>query len=77
MLIDTISSCTIFICNLGEILGPIVAGLLSQYFGFSLGFAFMAAGILAFLVVYFVVAFRRRTGKKITTQLGFSLIGYK
>ena len=77
MLIDTISSCTIFICNLGEILGPIVAGLLSQYFGFSLGFAFMAAGIMIFLVVYLAVAFKTNKGKKIGSQLDFSLIGFK
>lgn len=65
MLVDSISSCTIFICNLGEIFGPIIAGLFTQYFGFSNGFGIMAGIILLFLVIYFGVAFKATPGKKI------------
>ena len=74
MMIDSITSCTIFICNLGEIFGPIVAGVSTQFFGFAYGFSIMAGIIFMFLFIYFAVAFKEAPGKKIRSELECSLL---
>ena len=43
---------TNFFSNVGEILGPILGGLLCEYFGFSYGFLFMSLICLGYFILY-------------------------
>lgn len=52
-LIDKIAVCTNFICNIGEIFGPILAGVLTEYLGFRLGFITVALITFGFFIVYY------------------------
>ena len=63
-LVDKISVFTNFICNAGEILGPILAGVLTEYFGFRLGFFVIALFTFGFfLFYYFTMIFKEKDVK--------------
>ena len=63
-LVDKISVFTNFICNAGEILGPILAGILTQYFGFRSGFFVISLFTFGFfLFYYFTMIFREKDMK--------------
>ena len=53
LLLDGVTALTNFFSNIGEISGPIFAGLLSDYFGFSTGFAIIS-GMSFILFLLFV-----------------------
>jgi len=60
-LVDKISVFTNFICNVGEILGPVSAGLLTEYLGFRLGFFVVALVTFGFFMFYyFAMIFREK-----------------
>ena len=56
LLLDGIASLTNFFSNIGEIFGPIFAGLLSEYFGYSAGFTIISAFSLVLFLFYFIVS---------------------
>ena len=55
LLLDSISALTNFFCNIGEIFGPIVAGLLSSYFSFSEGFAIIGVCSIGLALCYAII----------------------
>jgi hypothetical protein len=52
ILSDTLSSVSNVFCNLGEILGPIVTGLVVGFFGFEDTCTSMAFACLSYLIFY-------------------------
>ena len=55
-LVDGVSSLTNFFSNLGEILGPILGGFLSEIFGYTDGFLCMALFCLLYFFTYCFVS---------------------
>jgi MFS family permease len=61
-LLDSIAAATNFFCNIGEILGPLVAGILTQQFGFSASFLIIGAITALFAFIYVCISFDFRRG---------------
>lgn len=62
-LIDSISAMTTLFSNLGEICGPIVSGILSDFLGFSRGFALV--GLFSAVLFAIFVCFSMKHEQKI------------
>ena len=56
ILLDRITSLTNFFSNIGEIFGPIFAGLLSDYFGYSSGFAIISGISFILFLLYIIIS---------------------
>ena len=71
VLLDSITALNNFFSNIGEILGPIIAGVLSSYLGYANGFSIIGGLYLIFFVVYVLVSgiFERKRTNKVITEI--------
>ena len=56
MLLDSVASLTNFFSNIGECFGPIFAGVLTEYFGYSHGFTIISWISFIFFIGYFILS---------------------